>query len=115
MQKISLTIRVDADDLSRWQAAAKKLGESTSAWMRRILNGGSSVVEHTAVGTSGRGNSAARSREVAGSSPDPRIKPSAEEPKLCISCEGELSSVKGKWACTDESCGMRGIEQKGKR
>jgi hypothetical protein len=38
MQKISLTIRVDADDLTRWKASAKRLGISTSVWIRGVLN-----------------------------------------------------------------------------
>lgn len=35
--------------------------------------------------------------------------------KLCVSCEGALETVKGKLVCMDESCGMRGIEQKGSK
>ena len=125
MQKISLTIRVDAEDLARWQEAAKKLGESTSAWMRRILNGGSN-------GRSDRGESTkVAGTAVAAGDGEPRGRKDnlglpktqgrgadAEESKglhVCISCEGELSAVKGKLVCMDESCGMRGIEQKGKR
>ncbi len=37
----------------------------------------------------------------------------------CVSCENPMTEgrgkLAGKWACMDESCGMRGIEQKGKR
>lgn len=66
MQKISLTIRVDPNDLERWQQLAGGPGK-TSAWMRKVLNecGGSSVAEHTAVGTSDGGVPiVARGREV---------------------------------------------------
>lgn len=40
MQKISLTIRVDAGDLEAWRAEAGKAGMSLSAWMRERCNGG---------------------------------------------------------------------------
>lgn len=35
--------------------------------------------------------------------------------KLCQSCEEPLEMIKGKLVCMDQSCGMRGVEQKGKR
>jgi hypothetical protein len=39
MQKVSHTIRVDAEDLARWkQAAAIAEIKALSEWMRRVLN-----------------------------------------------------------------------------
>jgi hypothetical protein len=35
--------------------------------------------------------------------------------KVCVSCDSPLREVKGKLACVDRSCGMYGVEQKGKR
>lgn len=35
--------------------------------------------------------------------------------KLCVACDSHLREVKGKPACGDQSCGMYGVEQKGKR
>jgi hypothetical protein len=35
--------------------------------------------------------------------------------KLCVACECNLVTVKGKWVCDHQDCGMYGAEQKGKR
>ena len=34
--------------------------------------------------------------------------------EVCSVCEGSMREVKGKWACTDESCAKYGVEQKAK-
>ena len=50
----------------------------------------------------------AKAGASAGSSPAPRV-------SLCRSCESPLTEVKGKLVCMDDSCGLCGQEQKGKR
>lgn len=35
--------------------------------------------------------------------------------KLCVACEANLVTVKGKWVCDHTDCGLYGTEQKGKR
>jgi hypothetical protein len=39
MQKVSHTIRVNAEDLERWKKSAKSAGiNNLSEWMRQVLN-----------------------------------------------------------------------------